>query len=160
HYTKKGGTPTTSSYDCRPYKNGNEETCTGSGSGDYGVMVRAYSTYANVTIVADNTTTGGGGGASGTVSNIDVARLEFKQWTLDLPSGATNMSVTISGGTGDADLYTRDAAAPTTSSYDCRPYAAGNSESCSDATPNSGTYYIGIRGYSASTGVTMDWSYD
>ncbi len=159
-YTKKGGTPTTSSYDCRPYASGNNETCTGSGAGTYGVMVRGYSAYSGTTILADNTTTGGGGGASGSVPNISVSTSEFKQWTLDLPSGASNVEVSISGGTGDADLYTRDAGTPTTSSYDCRPYKAGNTETCTDATPNSGTYYIGIRGYSAATGVTMNWSYE
>ncbi len=159
-YTKKNGTPTTSSYDCRPYVSGNNETCTGSGSGTYGVMVRGYSSYSSTSIVADNTTTGGGGGASGSVTDISVTTGEFKQWTLDLPAGASNLNFTITGGTGDADLYTRDSAAPTTSSYDCRPYKNGNEESCTDANPSSGTYYVGIRGYSAATGVTMDWSYD
>jgi vibriolysin len=158
-YTKKGSAPTTSSYDCRPYASGNNETCTGNGAGTYHVMVRGYSAYSGTTIVADNTVSTGGGPASGTVSNISVSTGQMKQWTLDLPSGASDLSVAISGGTGDADLYTRDASAPTTSSYDCRPYKNGNSETCTDATPNSGTYYIGIRGYSAATGVTMTWSY-
>ena len=36
----------------------------------------------------------------------------------------------MSGGSGDADLYTRFGSQPTTSSYDCRPYASGNNESC------------------------------
>ena len=33
-------------------------------------------------------------------------------------------------GTGDADLYVKRGAAPTTSSYDCRPYKSGSAETC------------------------------
>ena len=32
------------------------------------------------------------------------------------------------GGTGDGDLYVRFGSQPTTSAYDCRPYASGNAE--------------------------------
>jgi vibriolysin len=159
-YTKKNGTPTTSSYDCRPYASGNNETCTGNGSGTYGVMVRGYSAYSGVTILADNTTTGGGGGASGTVADISVASGAWQRWTLDIPAGASNLEYSITGGTGDADLYVRHGSQPTTSSYDCRPYKNGNEETCTDANPSSGTSHVGVRGYTAASGVTLNWSYE
>ncbi|WP_251358185.1 S8 family serine peptidase [Kangiella sp. TOML190] len=76
-------------------------------------------------------------------------------FTIDVPAGATNLSFTMSGGTGDADLYTRRGAKPTTSSYDCRPYKAGNSETCTVAAPAADTYHVMIRGYSAYSGVTL-----
>ena len=159
-YMKKGSAPTTSSYDCRPYKNGNSETCTDTGSGTYHVMVKGYSAYSGASIVADNTTSSGGGGDSGTITLNSTTRGSWDSYTLDLPAGASNLEISISGGSGDADLYTRDAAAPTTSSYDCRPYKNGNSETCTDANPDSGTYYIGVRAYSSFSGVTLNWSYE
>ncbi|MBS1122359.1 MAG: family peptidase, partial [Deltaproteobacteria bacterium] len=43
-----------SSYLCRPYLNGNTETCTASNTtaGDYYVMVRGYAAYAGMSIIA------------------------------------------------------------------------------------------------------------
>ncbi|MFT4924022.1 MAG: vibriolysin [Phenylobacterium sp.] len=161
-YVKFGSAPTTSSYDCRPYKGGNTEACdfSSASAGTYHVMVRGYSAYSGASLVADHTTGGTPpAGGSGSLS-VSVTTGEFKQYTLDLPAGATNLVVSTAGGTGDADLYTRDASAPTTSTYDCRPYASGNNESCTAASPATGTYYIGVRGYSAATGVTLSWSYE
>lgn len=80
-------------------------------------------------------------------------------FTMAVPSGATNLSFNMSGGTGDADLYVKFGSAPTTSSYDCRPYAGGNSESCPIASAQTGTYHVMIVGYSAYTGVSLTGSY-
>ena len=72
-----------------------------------------------------------------------------------VPSGAAGLSFDMSGGSGDADLYVKFGSAPTTSSYDCRPYKSGNTEACSYNNPTAGTYYISIYGYSAYSGVTL-----
>ena len=163
-YVKFGSAATTSSYDCRPYKGGNSETCdfSSADAGTYYVMVQGYSSYST-TIVGSHTTSGGGGGTggdSGTVTNISVGASSWNRNTVVVPSGASNLVMSISGGTGDADLYTRFGSAPTTSSYDCRPYKTGNSETCTVANPNAGTYHMSLRGYSAATGVTLSWSYE
>ncbi len=71
-----------------------------------------------------------------------------------VPGDATSLTVAISGGSGDADLYTREEAKPTSGTYDCRPYKSGNSESCT-STPSAGWTYIGIYGYSGSSTVTL-----
>ncbi|MDP2636513.1 MULTISPECIES: S8 family peptidase [unclassified Pseudoalteromonas] len=76
-------------------------------------------------------------------------------YTMTVPSGATNVTFTMSGGTGDADLYVRAGSAPTTSTYDCRPYKGGNSEECSIDSPAAGTYHVMLRGYSAYSGVSL-----
>ncbi len=76
-------------------------------------------------------------------------------YTLAVPSGATNLAFTMSGGTGDADLYVKFGATPTTSSYDCRPYATGNNETCPVNSAQAGTYYVMLRPYSAFTGVSL-----
>ncbi|OZB58070.1 MAG: peptidase [Lysobacterales bacterium 14-68-21] len=109
---------------------------------------------------------GGGGGGSTSLSNgvavtgqaaASGADLDY---TVTVPSGASNLVIAISGGTGDADLYTKFGSAPTLSSYDCRPYLTGNNESCSVASPSAGTYYVKLHGYAAFSGVTIkaSWS--
>ena len=77
-----------------------------------------------------------------------------------IPAGATNLVIASSGGTGDADLYTKFGSAPTLTSYDCRPYVTGNNESCTVASPQAGTYYVKLHGYSAFSGVSIKatWS--
>lgn len=88
-------------------------------------------------------------GATGSESNF----------TLAVPAGATNLTFNMSGGSGDADLYVKFGSAPTTSSYDCRPYANGNSESCPITSAQTGTYHVMIRGYSAYSSVSLVGSY-
>ncbi|MBB1436224.1 S8 family serine peptidase [Pseudoalteromonas sp. SG43-6] len=76
-------------------------------------------------------------------------------YTMTVPSGASNVTFTMSGGTGDADLYVRSGSKPTTSTYDCRPYKGGNSEECSIDNPTAGTYHVMVRGYSTYSGVSL-----
>ena len=79
---------------------------------------------------------------------------------IDVPSGASNLQFVINGGTGDADMYTRFGSKPTTGTYDCRPYRNGNSETCTVASPNAGTYWVMLRGYRSYNGVTLTASFD
>jgi hypothetical protein len=91
------------------------------------------------------------------VASISGAAGSARYWRITTPANKT-LSVTISGGTGDADLYVRSGSRPTTSTYDCRPYLTGNSESCAIAT-QAGDYYVMVRGYTAISGVTLIASY-
>ena len=159
-YVRFGSEPTTGSYDCRPYRSGNNETCTFAtpSTGTYHVMIRAYSSYSGVSLVATWDESGGGGGScenSGSVSNISGSRNSNTRYTWDVPACASELTVQISGGTGDADLYTRFGSQPTTSSYDCRPWLNGNNETCTHSNPSEGTWHINIRGYSAYSGVSL-----
>lgn len=158
-YVKFGSQPTTSSYDCRPYKTGNEETCTITNvqTGTYYVMVRAYSSFSDVSLTGSYTeATSGGEGGSATLTDLSGAQGAWDHYTLDLPEGMSSLTVEISGGTGDADLYVKYGSQPTTSSYDCRPYKTGNNELCSFTNPASGTWHISLRGYTDYSGVTLD----
>jgi len=157
-YTKYGSAPTDSSYDCRPYANGNSETCTGTQSGGtYHVRVKAYSSFSGVSLTGSYTPAGSGPTPiDSTVSNISVSRSAWKRYTVDLSSGYSNLTVTMSGGSGDADLYVRHGAQSTTSSYDCRPYKNGNAETCTFSSPATGTWYVDVRGYSAASGVSLN----
>jgi serine protease len=106
--------------------------------------------------------TGGGGTGFETVNfSVNVPDLSTNNWrhyTLGVDSGATTLNVNISGGTGDADLYIRYGAQPTTSSWDFRPYLNGNNESVTVDSPQSGTWHISVRAYRATSGVTLSGS--
>ena len=157
-YVRFGAAPTTSTYDCRPYESGNTENCSFStpSAGTYHVMVRAYSAYSSLTLEASYSTGGGGGGGDQgqTWSNLSGATGNQQTFTQTITT-SSQLTVTMSGGSGDADLYVRFGAAPTTSTYDCRPYLNGNNETCTINPASSGTYHIMVRGYSTFSGVTV-----
>ena len=163
-YVRFGSAPTTSSYDCRPYLNGNNETCNISNvqAGTYHVMVRAYSTFSGVSLTGSfDEPSGGGGnpGGSGSANDLSASRNNWVRFTVDIPEGMSTLTVSISGGSGDADLYLRYGAAPTTSSYNCRPYLGGNTETCTINNPQAGTWHIGIRAYRTFSGVDLTASW-
>jgi hypothetical protein len=93
------------------------------------------------------------------VTGISGATGSQQLWTISVPSGATNLSITSSGGSGDADLYVRFGAAPTTSTYNCRSWGSTNAESCSFPTPSAGTYHVMLNAYAAFSGLTLTGSY-
>ena len=162
-YVKFGSAPTSSSYDCRPYKGGNTESCSFAApqAGTYHVMLNGYSAYSGVSLVADYTAGSGGGstGGSSTLNNLTASTGNWLHYTVTVPAGMSSLNVTMSGGTGDADLYVRRGARPTTSSYDCRPYKNGNNETCSFTNPQAATWYISLRAYSTFSGVTLVTEY-
>ncbi|USD59518.1 M4 family metallopeptidase [Vibrio sp. SCSIO 43140] len=86
-------------------------------------------------------------GLSGAYNSTDY-------YTFKLESSAT-VTVAIEGGAGDADLYVKKGSKPTTSSYDCRPYRNGNSETCSINAEANTTYHVMLRGYREYSGVTL-----
>ncbi|MEH6459774.1 M4 family metallopeptidase [Chitinimonas sp. JJ19] len=89
------------------------------------------------------------------VTGLSGARGAKLNYTMVIPAGARNLSFVMSGGTGDADIYIKFGSAPTTTSYDFRPYRSGNNETVNIATPKTGTYYVMINGYSAFSGVSL-----
>ena len=80
---------------------------------------------------------------------ISGAQDDETVYSFNVPAGANELTFKISGGTGDADLYVRYAAAPTRSDFDCRPYKTGNNETCTITDIQAGTYYVMIRGYNS-----------
>jgi serine protease len=93
------------------------------------------------------------------VTNLSASTGNWLHYTLAVPSGATNLSFNTSGGTGDADMYVKFGSAPTDTSYDCRPYLSGNTETCSFAAPQAGTYYVSLKAYSSFSGVSLVGDY-
>ncbi|WP_444996740.1 M4 family metallopeptidase [Aliikangiella sp. IMCC44359] len=155
-YVKFGSAPTDTSYDCRPYKNGNSETCTGSQTGGtYYVRLKGYTAFSGVTLTGSYSDSTGTDPIDRTETISSLPRGQWARFTQVLPAGYSNLNVSISGGTGDADLYVRKGAESTTSSYDCRPYKNGNSESCNFNNPAADTWHIDVRGYSSASNVTV-----
>lgn len=92
--------------------------------------------------------------------DISVSRRSWVRYTLALEEGYSTLSVSISGGTGDADLYVNYGSQSSTFSYDCRPYLSGNNEECTFSDPDSGTWHIDIYGYTAASGITLNVTAD
>jgi len=163
-YVKFGSAPTTTSYTCKSEGSTTAETCSIATAqvGKYYVLVHGYTTYSGTSLTGSYST-GGGGGGGGTVLTSGVPVTLASQatgttsanYTLVVPAGKTSVVFTISGGTGDADMYVRRGSAPTTSTYDCRPYTSGNSETCTFNAPTAGTYYVNVRAYAAYSGVSL-----
>jgi len=177
-YARIGAPPTTTTYQCRPNLSGNNETCTFTlpQAGTYHVGLYGASAYSGVSLV-------------GTYDEplcppwpwpwpwpwpvpppppppwdpiIDITDNivgHFKYFTLDVPAGPSVVKFALSGGTGDADLYVNFGTVPTATSYQCRPYLSGNNESCTLTTSSAGRYFVGVRVYSAYSGVTLTTTY-
>jgi len=167
-YVNFGSAPTTTVYQCRPYLGGNNETCTFNPpqAGTYYVGLRVYSAYSGVTLTGtygassgcatgDPALTNGAGQSISGASGSSTYRC-----IKSVPAGKT-LTLQISGGTGDADLYTQFNARPTTTSYLCRPYLSGNNETCTHTTTtsNAGDWYVMVRGYTTYSGTTLIGSY-
>ncbi len=80
-------------------------------------------------------------------------------YTLDVPANATNLSIAISGGSGDADLYVKYGSQVSSTNWDCRPYISGNNETCTVTNVQQGTYYVMLDAWSSYSGVSLVGSF-
>jgi hypothetical protein len=83
-----------------------------------------------------------------------------RHYAIEVPTGATQLTVVMSGGTGDADLYVRHGELPQEYVYDCRPFRPGNAETCTFTPPAAGYWHIMIRGYEAYSDVSLVATHD
>ena len=152
-YVKVGAQPTTSSYDCRPYASDSNETCevTVTGTQKIHVSVFGYADSSEFTMTIE------GAGAppagpqpwAGLDESGTVSKGQEKRFTAaELPAGSYVFAMT---GSGDADLYVKVGSAPTTSSYDCRPYDSSSNETCTVDVPAGATVHVMVRGYASSS---------
>lgn len=119
----------------------------------------------------DSARGGGGGGGTpelknGVQQNYSVATGAIKRWTIAIPSGASNLVVAITG-TGDADLYVKNAPISwpgdkgrhDTSTFKS-PYIGGSNESVTFASPGAGTWHVLVHGYSGNPAGTIKATWD
>jgi len=93
------------------------------------------------------------------VTGLSGASGEQAFWSLAVPAGQSILSFKISSGTGDADLYVQTGTKPTLTSYSCRPYLNGNSETCTFLNPVAGTWWAMLNGYAPYSGVALTATY-
>ncbi len=110
-----------------------------------------------VTVIA------GGGGtvlSNGVpVTGLTATTGNSLNYTMVVPAGASNLTFTTSGGTGDSDMYVKFGAAPTDTVYDCRPFTSGNGETCTFAAPSAGTYFVRLKAYATFAGLSLVGNY-
>ena len=94
------------------------------------------------------------------VTGIGGEAGSIRYFAIEVPEGATQLTVATSGGTGDVDLYIRRGALPQEYAYDCRPFRPGNEETCTVTSPTAGYWYIMLRGYAAYADVRLVASHD
>jgi hypothetical protein len=104
-----------------------------------------------VTGEEDNAFTPGGGGQPQDWAGLDakgaVTKAQTRSWTTPtLAAGTYTFEMT---GDGDADLYVRIGKAPTTRTFDCRPYKTGSNESCDVTLAQAAPVYVMVRGYAS-----------
>jgi vibriolysin len=150
-YVRFNSVPTTTLYDCRPFKSGNEEECLfpAPAQGKWWAMVNGFSAYANVTLKV--TWTGGYVvlqpgvqvfGLSGVAGSSQVFTVQIPERA---DGGTRNVHARLRG-SGNADLYVQRAAAPTPSAYDCRGLNEHSTENCNLNGAEPGKYYVEVFG--------------
>ncbi|WPB73122.1 M4 family metallopeptidase [Archangium violaceum] len=82
-----------------------------------------------------------------------------KFYYLDVPASRAS-TFTITGGTGDADLYVNIGSQPSSSTYNCRPYLSGNNETCNIAAQSTAQrIHLMLNAYTTYSGVTIKGAY-
>jgi len=96
-----------------------------------------------------------------TVRDLVLATGQKQYFKVPVALGAQNLSIRMTGGTGDADLYLRGGALPSTGTYDCRSWAVGNDEACRVFEPTGPTdYYVMVHAYDDFSGASLAVDYD
>jgi hypothetical protein len=112
----------------------------------------------------DNVFTPGGGGNpppgtwAGLTGSGALAKSKTQAFTTPtLAAGTYDFEMTGNDG-GDADLYVRIGKAPTTATYDCRPYKTGSNESCSVTLAQPAAIYVMVRAYAVGSAGTASFT--
>ncbi len=74
---------------------------------------------------------------------------------ITVPTGQNALQISADGGTGNADLYLKRGAVPTTKEYDQKSVSKTNREGIRIPTPVAGDYYILLRGRTNFSGVSI-----
>lgn len=93
------------------------------------------------------------------VTGIALATDSSKVYSITVPAGARNLNFQLSGGSGDGDIYVKQGATPTTSSYDGKSDGGTNAESVTIGAPAAGTYYLLLNAYRTVSGASLVANY-
>jgi hypothetical protein len=98
------------------------------------------------------------------VTNISSGTLERNEgliYHITVPAGATSLTVTLSGGSGDGDIYVQRAVPSDdpdnfgNEDPGCHSWNGGNGESCTVAAPEAGTWYVFVAVWDPYAGATL-----
>ncbi|WP_354639629.1 collagenase [Kitasatospora camelliae] len=92
-------------------------------------------------------------------SNLSATAGNYSHHFLYLPAGVSQLKITTSGGTGDADLYYSATGWATTTSYTSRSWGATTTESLTVKNPPAGWVYISLHAFRDFSGVTLTTQY-
>jgi hypothetical protein len=155
-YVRKNAAPTSTSYDCRPYANGSNESCAIAGPAIVYVGINGYaasSTYSLELKYKEGTAPVPGDPPPAVFTHVNqtgaVAQGEMKVFPLDIPAGKKVVVRTTAP--NDVDLYIMMGTAPTTSAYTARGYTSSGNETITYTATSNGKLYIGVHGYAASS---------
>lgn len=76
-------------------------------------------------------------------------------WVVTVPENTTRLSVTITGGTGDADLYVSRPVLTDEPEFECVPFVQGSEEACEVENPRAGHWLVFLHGFTLYQGVTL-----
>lgn len=96
--------------------------------------------------------------SSGSTAVVSDTASAQRHYVINVPAATPELRVTITGGTGDADLYVRQGLAATLTAFNCRPFIGGNTETCIIPNPAAGDWFVMVRGFNAFDGVTVKTS--
>ncbi len=153
-YVQQGEEPTLTSYACRPYHGGtSDESCTLANSGETEWYINVYGFQAG-NFDLEAVLSGSGASVveltSGEHVSDTVEYDDWKQYKIISSASDTELQVDLTDLSADVDLYVKQGAVPTLSSYDCRPYRGGTtSESCTLSNNGETEWYISVHGYRA-----------
>ncbi|MFF5770990.1 collagenase [Streptomyces californicus] len=92
-------------------------------------------------------------------SNLSATKGNYAYHYLYVPAGTRQLKITVSGGTGDADLYYSASGWATTASATQRATGTGNSHTLTVNNPRAGAHYISLYAASAFGGATLTTAY-
>lgn len=156
-YVKVGGAPTDASYDCRPYLSAaQEEDCLIALAAPAKIYARVVGYEAGATsyklsiraVAPPPANAWQGMEESGALAKGEEKRFET-------PTLAAGTYTFVLSGMGDVDLYVKQGAEPTTSSYDCRPYQADSDETCTVTLAKDAAIHVLLHGWAPSSTFTL-----
>jgi Zn-dependent metalloprotease len=96
------------------------------------------------------------------VKELTAPSGESLSYLFKVPEGVNRLTIAISGGRGDADLYVKFGTPATKTNWDYRPYKGGSDETVSipGVRVKAGVYYIMVNAMRAFQGVTLQAKYE
>ena len=164
-YVHVGGMPTPSSYLMKSASSGNDESIRIKNplSGIYHVLITAPEEVRGASLLADYVGSVHPDNVLGKGEVVKGIRLnggEIAIYRIAVPESRKKLSLSLSGGIGDADLYVKYGRSPTVDLYDKRSDGYGSNEQIVVDRPRAGQYYIMVYAFRDARRVMLAADYE